>query len=98
MEKKKLKSYLIKALLLMLLLALIQFFFNPLGLGPEPSSVLTPAFFKTTVKSMTGVELLIDGKEAFDAINKCLDSASSSIHIQTYIWKDDKTGGDVVRR
>lgn len=98
MEKKKLKSYIFKAIPLILLLALIQFFFNPLGLGPEPTSVLGPAFFKTTVKSMTGVELLVDGKEAFDAIYKDLDSSRKSIYIQTYIWKDDETGRAVVER
>jgi cardiolipin synthase A/B len=98
MEKKKLKSYLLKSLLLILLLAVIQFFFNPLGLGPEPASVLRPAFFQSTVKNMTGVELLVDGKEAFDAIYKCLDTANSSIHVQTYIWKDDETGRAVVQR
>ena len=98
MKKKGFKSYLFKALSLMLLLALIQFFFNPLGLGPEPASVLGPAFFKTTAKSMSGVELLIDGKEAFDAIFQSLDSARSSILVQTYIWKDDKTGQAIVQR
>ncbi len=95
---KRLKSYVFKALPLMILLALIQFFFNPLGLGPEPASVLGQDFFKRTVKSMTGVELLVDGKEAFDAIFQCLDSAQKSILIQTYIWKDDKTGRAVVQR
>jgi cardiolipin synthase A/B len=80
------------------MLGLIQFFFNPLGLGPEPASVLGPAFFKTTVKNMTGVELLVDGKEAFDAIFKSLDSASKSILVQTYIWKDDQTGRVVVQK
>ena len=98
MDKKGLKSRLLKALTLVLLLALIQFFFNPLGLGPEPASVLGSAFFTTTAKNMTGVELLIDGKEAFDAIYKCLDSARNSIHIQTYIWKDDETGRAVAQR
>jgi cardiolipin synthase A/B len=98
MEKKGHKSKLLKALPLMLLLALIQFFFNPLGLGPEPASVLGPAFFKTTAKNMMGVELLVDGKEAFEAIFGSLDSASKSILVQTYIWKDDKTGRTVVQK
>lgn len=98
MEKKRLKSRIFKAIPVMLLLALIQFFFNPLGLGPEPASVLGPAFFKTTAKDMTGVELLVDGTEAFDAIFKSLDSARSSVLVQTYIWKDDETGQEIVQR
>jgi cardiolipin synthase A/B len=97
-KKKGLRSYLAKALLLMIVLALIQFFFNPLGLGLEPASVLGPDFFKSTVKNMTDVELLIDGKEAFDVVFQDLDSAQESIYIQTYIWKDDKTGQSVVER
>lgn len=82
----------------MIVLALIQFFFNLMGLGPEPASVLGPNFFQTTVKNMTDVELLIDGKEAFDAVFESLDSAREDIFIQTYIWKDDKTGRAVVEK
>jgi len=80
------------------LLVVVQFFFNPLGLGPEPVSVLEPAFFETTVENMAGVELLVDGKEAFDAVLESLDSARESIYIQTYIWKDDETGRSVVEK
>ncbi len=80
------------------LLVLVQFIFNPLGLGPEPASVLEPSFFETTVEDMTDVELLVDGKEAFDAVLGSLDSASESIYIQIYIWKDDETGRLVVEK
>ena len=80
------------------LLALVQFVFNPFGLGPEPGSVLGPDFFETTVKNMKDVELLVDGQEAFGAVLECLDSARESIHIQTYIWKDDETGRTVVEK
>ncbi len=86
------------ALFVVLLLVLVQFFFNPLGLGPEPASVLDPAFFETTAEKTTGVELLVDGKEAFDAVFESLDSADESIYIQTYIWKDDATGRAVVEK
>jgi cardiolipin synthase A/B len=88
----------LKLILLILLLGLIQFFFNPLGLGPEPSSVLGPEFFKTTVKNIADVELLIDGRSAFDAIYQSLDSAKESIYVQTYIWKDDETGRTIVEK
>lgn len=95
-NKKKLRSYLLKAFLLIILLSLIQFFFNPLGLGPEPASLLGPEFFQNTVKDMTDVELLVDGKQAFDAVFESLDSARESIYVQTYIWKSDETGETVV--
>jgi cardiolipin synthase len=81
-----------------ILLSLFQFVFNPLGLGPEPASVLEPAFFETTVENMKGVALLIDGKEAFDAVFESIDAANESIYIQTYIWKDDETGRAVVEK
>ena len=96
MKEKKRGSFLFKALVLVIFLAVIQFFFNPLGLGPEPAAVLGSAFFDKTVKNMKDVELLIDGKAAFDAIYENLDSAKKSIYVQTYIWKDDKTGKAIV--
>jgi cardiolipin synthase len=98
MNQKKGRSFLLKALILVILLGLVQFFFNPLGLGPQPASILGSAFFDTTVKNMKDVELLIDGKAAFDAIYESLDSAKKSIYVQTYIWKDDKTGKTIVEK
>ncbi len=98
MSQKKRKSFLFKVLVLVILLGLVEFFFNPLGLGPQPASILGHAFFDTTVKNMNDVELLIDGKAAFDAVYESLDSAKKSIYVQTYIWKDDKTGKTVVEK
>lgn len=98
MSQKKRGSFLFRALVLVIFLGLIQFFFNPLGLGPQPASILGPAFFDTTVKNMKDVELLIDGKAAFDAVYESLDSAKKSIYVQTYIWKDDKTGKTIVEK
>ncbi len=86
------------ALLAALMVGAIQFAFNPLGLGPEPASVLGPAFFETTVRDSRDIELLVDGKAAFDAVFASLEAATESIHIQTYIWKDDETGRAVVER
>jgi phosphatidylserine/phosphatidylglycerophosphate/cardiolipin synthase-like enzyme len=98
MKEKKRRSFRLKALMLIIFLALIQFFFNPLGLGPQPASILGAAFFDTTVKNMKDVELLVDGRAAFDAVYKSLDSAKKSIYVQTYIWKDDKTGKTIVEK
>lgn len=92
------KKRFLKLLLLIVVLGLIQFFFNPLGLGPEPTSLLGPEFFKTTVKNVADVELLIDGRAAFDAVYQSLDSAKESIYVQTYIWKDDETGRTIVEK
>ncbi|HEY7161717.1 MAG TPA: phosphatidylserine/phosphatidylglycerophosphate/cardiolipin synthase family protein [Acidobacteriota bacterium] len=92
------KKRLLKALLFIIVLCLIQFFFNPLGLGPEPASILGPEFFNTTVKNVADVALLIDGRAAFDAVYQSLDSAKESIYVQTYIWKDDETGRAIVDR
>jgi cardiolipin synthase len=92
------KRRLPKIILLIILLSLIQFFFNPLGLGPEPASVLGSEFFKTTAKNIADVELLVDGRAAFDAVYKSLDSAKESIYVQTYIWKDDETGRAIVEK
>jgi cardiolipin synthase len=72
--------------------SLVQFAFNPLGLGPEPERVLTPEFFANPLKSSNDVELLIDGGDAFDAILAVIDDADISIYVQTFIWKDDAIG------
>ena len=79
-------------LALVLTVALFFFVFNPLGLGPEPATVLSPEFFANSAQDLSEIELLVDGKEAFNEIFKAIDSAESSVYIQTYIWKDDSTG------
>jgi len=80
------------------MLAAVQFVFNPLGLGPEPDTVLPDAFFSQPKKVDGRLELLVDGKEAFNEILKAIDAAQSSIHVQTYIWKDDDIGQQIVSK
>jgi cardiolipin synthase A/B len=79
-------------------LAAVQFVFNPLGLGPEPDTVLPDAFFIKPEKADVRLELLVDGKAAFDEILRAIDGAQSSIYVQTYIWKDDDIGRQVVTK
>lgn len=83
-------------LFILILAGAAQFFFNPLGLGPEPETVLSSDFFKTPAPDLSELELLVDGGEAFDRIFSAIDSAESSIYVQTYIWKNDSTGKQVV--
>jgi cardiolipin synthase len=85
-------------LALLLMVALFFFVLNPLGLGPEPESVLSPEFFANPAQDLSEIELLVDGKEAFDKIFAAIDSAESSVYVQTYIWKDDSTGQEVVAK
>jgi cardiolipin synthase len=85
-------------LALLLMVALFFFVFNPLGLGPEPATVLSPEFFANPAQDLSELELLVDGKEAFKEIFAAIDSAESSVYIQTYIWKDDSTGQKVVEK
>jgi len=77
---------------------MVQFAFNPLGLGPEPGTVLEASFFETTVRDDRDVELLVDGVAAFGAVFASLEAAAEAIYIQTYIWKDDETGRAVVEK
>jgi len=79
-------------------LVAVQFVFNPLGLGPEPDTVLPDAFFSHPKKADVGLKLLVDGKAAFHEILQASDAAQSSIHVQTYIWKDDHIGQQVVSK
>ncbi|MFH2218675.1 MAG: phosphatidylserine/phosphatidylglycerophosphate/cardiolipin synthase family protein [Pseudomonadota bacterium] len=91
-------TILLYVLLAIALLGAISFVFNPLGLGPEPSTVLRGGFFSAAGKDGAGLELLVDGKEAFREILRAIDAARSSIHVQTYIWKDDDIGRQVVAK
>ncbi|UCF95326.1 MAG: phosphatidylserine/phosphatidylglycerophosphate/cardiolipin synthase family protein [Desulfobacterales bacterium] len=86
------------SLLLAVLVAAFWFIFNPMGLGPEPARVLEPAFFAIPAERLSGLELLVDGPEAFAKIVETVDAAESSILVQTYIWKDDRTGMEVAER
>jgi cardiolipin synthase len=83
-------------LVILILAGVVQFIFNPLGLGPEPETVLSSDFFNGPASDLSELELLVDGGEAFDRIFAAIDSAESLIYVQTYIWKDDATGKQVV--
>lgn len=85
-------------LVLLLTVALFFFVFNPLGLGPEPEIALSFAFFANPAPDLSELELLVNGKEAFNEIFAAIDSAQSSVYVQTYIWKDDGTGQAVVAK
>jgi len=84
--------------LVAIVFAVVQFIFNPLGLGPEPDTVLPDDFFSKPGKDVVGLKLLVDGKAAFDEILRAIDAAQSSIHVQTYIWKDDDIGRQIVTK
>ena len=94
----KLSLIILSCFLVATLLAAVQFVFNPLGLGPEPDTVLPNAFFSKPEKADGRLKLLVDGKAAFDEILRAIDAAQSSIHVQTYIWKDDDIGRQVVSK
>jgi len=98
MAVPKIISILSGVLALLLMVALFFFVFNPLGLGPEPETVLSSEFFANPAQDLSELELLVDGKEAFNEIFAAIDSAESSVYIQTYIWKDDVTGQAVVAK
>jgi cardiolipin synthase len=83
-------------LTLAILTAAVIFVFNPLGLGPEPETVLSRDFFDTSAQDLSQLELLVDGEEAFDEILEAIDGARSSIFVQIFIWKDDTIGRRIV--
>ena len=56
------------SLTLAILTAAGVFVFNPMGLGPEPETVLSRDFFATSAQDLSQLELLVDGEEAFDEI------------------------------
>ena len=94
----KLFLIILSCFLVVMVLAAVEFVFNPLGLGPEPDTVLPDAFFSQPKNADGRLELLVDGKEAFNEILQAIDAARSSIHIQTYIWKDDNIGQQIVSK
>jgi cardiolipin synthase A/B len=94
----KLFLIILSCFLVATVLATVQFVFNPLGLGPEPDTVLPDAFFSKPGKADGRLKLLVDGKVAFDEILRTIDTAQSSIYVQTYIWKDDDIGRQVVTK
>jgi cardiolipin synthase len=91
-------TLIICCLALVFLVAAFFFVFNPLGLGPEPDEVLSRSFFATPAGDLDGLELLVDGKFAFNEILSAIDATESSIFVQTFIWKDDHIGNQVVNK
>ncbi len=85
------------SLLIIIAACIVSFAFSPLGLGPEPDSALGPEFF-TEKGDLSSLELLVDGEEAFSNILEAIDSSESSIIVQTFIWKDDNIGRQVVAK
>ena len=41
------------------------------------------------------LKLLIDGKQTFPEVLKCINNANKSIHINMFIWRDDKIGREI---
>jgi len=83
----KLFLIILLCLLVATVFAVVQFIFNPLGLGPEPDTVLPDEFFIEPGKDVVRLKLLVGGKAAFDEILRAIDAAQSSVHVQTYIGK-----------
>lgn len=98
MSAKKTIILILSGLALVCLVGVFFFVFNPLGLGPEPDTVLPPSFFAAPAQDLGELELLVDGEEAFTEILGVMDAARSSIFVQTFIWKDDDIGKQVVNR
>jgi len=95
MASKRL-PFILATLVVLLLGAGVQFFFNPLGLGPKPATVLSPEFLARPVADLSSLTLLVDGREAFEKTLAAIDVATQAIHVQTFIWKDDRIGRQVV--
>ena len=98
MRIRKTVTLVLRGLALVFLVGAFFFVFNPFGLGPEPDAVLPRSFFTTPAEDLSELELLVGGEEAFKEILFALDDARSSIFVQTFIWKDDNIGGQVVNR
>jgi len=98
MKRYKKTILVVFGLTTVLLVGAFFFIFNPLGLGPEPDIVLSQNFFDTPASRLNELELIIGGEAAFAEILSAIEAAQKSIHVQTYIWKDDQVGGLVVEK
>jgi cardiolipin synthase len=98
MKRYKKTILVVFCLTTVLLVGAFFFIFNPLGLGPEPDIVLSQDFFDTPASRLNELELIIGGEAAFAEILSAIEAAQKSIHVQTYIWKDDQIGGLVVEK
>lgn len=47
----------------------------------------------TQVENNSSIDFYFTGREALDAMYSAIEGASSHIHLQSYIFEDDKTGG-----
>ena len=65
MKRRHKIIFLISGIFILLLAGAISFVFNPLGLGPEPDTVLSRDFFSEPAKNLSELELLVDGESAF---------------------------------
>jgi len=99
-SKRRKRSVLTIAVVLVVLVlaAMVQFFFNPMGLGPEPETVLSKAFFDQPARDLDSLQLLVDGRQAFEEILSAVDAARKTIHVQTFIWKNDDIGRTMVAK
>jgi cardiolipin synthase len=95
MHTRKRLAFVLVALVVLLLGAGLQFFFNPLGLGPVPPLFLSQEFFAQP-GDLHELTLLVNGREAFDKTLTAIDAGKQAIHVQTFIWKDDRIGRQVV--
>jgi cardiolipin synthase len=96
MKLKRRIKFFIAVLSLAVFTAFIVFIFNPLGLGPEPMTVLPQSFFKMPAEDLNQLELLIGGEEAVEKIREEILGAGSSVYMQMFIWKDDDIGRRLV--
>ncbi|MDH5756312.1 MAG: phosphatidylserine/phosphatidylglycerophosphate/cardiolipin synthase family protein [Nitrospinota bacterium] len=74
---------------------LAYLYFLPFRLGPAPEKLLEDGFFSAP-GAMPDMRLYIDGAEAFDAVFEAISRARKSVHIQTFIWKEDSLGRRMV--
>lgn len=71
---------------------LVQFVFNPFGLGPHPTRAAPSRFFAAPADDLSALALLPGGRAAFAEVLRRIEGARESIHIQTFIWRDDAIG------
>jgi cardiolipin synthase len=98
MKMWKAVTLILCGLALVFVVAGFFFVFNPLGLGPEPDEVLSRSFFAAPAGNLDELELLVDGEFAFNEIISAIDATESSIFVQTFIWKDDNIGNQIVNK